>query len=363
MGYEIDFLPVGKDKSGDAIVIRYGNLFGPRTEQKVIVVDAGYVDSAKTVIEHLDTHCGTREIDLLISTHPDQDHIGGMESVLNDCVVRQLWMHQPWNHTTDIAELFVHGHVTDQSVKTSLRKSLDEAHSLEQTAQKRGIPITEPFAGTSFDNKTVFVLGPTKDFYESLLPLFRCTPEAKFEGSLLKGLIAGATAFVKTLAEGWNIETLGTPSEDTTAENNSSAVLLFQFEDHSVLLTADAGLPALIPALQILESAKYDLSKIKLVQIPHHGSSRNVSADFLDRLLGPRLPNETATRCAFVSVAKADDPKHPSKKVTNAFKRRGAPAHMTAGVAKCYFRNSPAPNRGGNWGPSTPLPLYTEVEG
>ena len=357
MSYEIDFLPVGKDKSGDAILVRYGNLHGPRAEQKVIVIDAGYPETGKAVVQHLREHYGTTEIDLAISTHPDQDHIGGFEIVLNECTVRQLWMHQPWNHTKDIAEMFVHGHVTDQSVKNSLRKSLDEAHDLEAIAKKRGIPISEPFAGTHFDNKSVYVLGPTKEFYEGLLPLFRCTPEAK-QGGLLKGLIAGATEFIKTLAEGWDIETLGMPTEDTSAENNSSTILLFQFGDQSALLTADAGLPALLPALQILQAAQYDLSKISFIQVPHHGSARNVSADFLNDLLGARLAQETQTRTAFASVAGSDNPKHPSKKVTNAFRRRGAQVHVTAGQSKCYFKD--APGRG--WSPSIALPLYPEVE-
>ena len=42
MGLEIDFLSVGEgEKSGDAIALRYGNLFGPRSEQTVLVIDGG----------------------------------------------------------------------------------------------------------------------------------------------------------------------------------------------------------------------------------------------------------------------------------------------------------------------------------
>ncbi|MFI1955905.1 hypothetical protein ACH437_29400 [Streptomyces xinghaiensis] len=38
MGYEIDFLPVGEEsKGGDAIALRYGNLYGSRRELTVIV--------------------------------------------------------------------------------------------------------------------------------------------------------------------------------------------------------------------------------------------------------------------------------------------------------------------------------------
>ena len=40
MGYEVDFLPVGDgEKSGDAISLRFGNLFGGRNEQVVIIID------------------------------------------------------------------------------------------------------------------------------------------------------------------------------------------------------------------------------------------------------------------------------------------------------------------------------------
>src|ERR1700733_13186784 len=87
MGYEIDFLPVGKEKSGDAILVRYGNLFGTRAEQKVIVVDAGYPETSDLVVKHLADHYNTDKIDLMISTHPDQDHIGGLEAVMNKCAV------------------------------------------------------------------------------------------------------------------------------------------------------------------------------------------------------------------------------------------------------------------------------------
>lgn len=39
MGFEIDFLPVGEEgKSGDAIALRFGNLFGQRSEQMVVVI-------------------------------------------------------------------------------------------------------------------------------------------------------------------------------------------------------------------------------------------------------------------------------------------------------------------------------------
>ena len=48
MGYEIDFLAVERgEKSGDAIAFRIGNLFGPREQQFVGIVDGGYTEDGE----------------------------------------------------------------------------------------------------------------------------------------------------------------------------------------------------------------------------------------------------------------------------------------------------------------------------
>jgi hypothetical protein len=54
MGYEIDFLPVGEgEDSGDAIALRFGSLFGPRSEQTVVVIDGGFKESAEGLVSHI----------------------------------------------------------------------------------------------------------------------------------------------------------------------------------------------------------------------------------------------------------------------------------------------------------------------
>ena len=54
MGYEVDIIGVGKEsKSGDAIAIRWGNLSGPRNEQKVVIIDGGFRESGQDVVDHI----------------------------------------------------------------------------------------------------------------------------------------------------------------------------------------------------------------------------------------------------------------------------------------------------------------------
>src|SRR4029077_11701446 len=96
------------------------------------------------------------------------------------------------------------------------------------------------------------------------------------------------------------------------------------------------------------------------IQIPHHGSKRNVGPNILDRIVGPKLMAQNLTKSAIVSAAPDGAPKHPSKRVVNAFMRRGANVLATQGKAICH-RSPDAPNRG--WFNAEPLPFYEQFDG
>ena len=54
MAFEVDFLAVGEgEKSGDAIAVRWGNLAGPRIEQKVPIIDGGTLEAGKNLVNAL----------------------------------------------------------------------------------------------------------------------------------------------------------------------------------------------------------------------------------------------------------------------------------------------------------------------
>jgi len=359
MGYEIDFLAVGENsRSGDAITLRYGNLFGSRGEQTVVVIDGGFSDDGRKIVEFIQTRYGTDRVDLVISTHPDDDHANGLIAVLQELEVGQLWMHLPWNHTDDIARMFRDGRVTDNSVREHLRRSLDTARSLERIATELEIPIREPFHGLSLDEH-LRVLGPSEEYYESLLPDFRGTPEP-VEGA---GLLGRAGAFlaetVRKVAESWNVETL-TDEGETSAENNTSAILELAVDGDRVLMTADAGIPALTRIVGRLEDGGWVREDLRLVQVPHHGSQRNVGPTLLNRLIGPKIPqDEPGNTVAYVSAAKDGGPKHPSRKVTNAFRRRGVRVYATQGKNLRYHREAPGRS---DYSRAEPLEFFSEVE-
>jgi beta-lactamase superfamily II metal-dependent hydrolase len=99
---------------------------------------------------------------------------------------------------------------------------------------------------------------------------------------------------------------------------------------------------------------------VKYIQVPHHGSKRNVGPTVLDRILGPKKAQEAFDKTAFVSAAKDGEPKHPARKVVNAFQRRGAKVFATKGSG-LYQHSKDLPLRAG-WRTATNLAFYEQVD-
>ncbi|MEL6109113.1 MAG: MBL fold metallo-hydrolase [Planctomycetota bacterium] len=363
VGCEIDFIAVGDgERSGDAIAVRWGNLSGSPAEQSVIVIDGGNVSSGEDLVNRVRSDYGSHHIDAVISTHPDADHAKGLATVMNQFSVGALWLHQPWNRANDIHDLVLDGRVTPASLESRIKTALSAAYDLERIAEDRNIDIWEPFAGLPIEHNgaTFHVLGPSEEYYSELLPQFDDVPVTKLAmATEAKSLmVANAADNILAAYQSWSEETLVEPTEKIRAENNSSVILLMQYEGRQVLFTADAGVEALTFAYQRALALGIDLKDCTFIQIPHHGSRRNVGPEILDSIVGNVLPyGSTPTKTAYVSCA-ANSPKHPSAKVLNAFTRRGAAAYATRGSSIRYSWNAPARL---NWSPLAPIPIQSEA--
>jgi beta-lactamase superfamily II metal-dependent hydrolase len=361
MGYEIDFLPVGDEsKGGDAIALRYGNLFGSRDEQVVMVVDGGYTDDGEALVQHIRQYYGTNRVDIVVSTHPDQDHITGLKIVLEEMEVGALLMHQPWKHSGTVSEARKSS-FRSRGLVERVEKSFQAASDLETIANRKGVKIFEPFGGFQLQTTAgdFRVLGPTKEYYEGLLTTeTQAPPDARSTFALQEVLKALAASAVTLLAEGLNLETLRDDGQ-TTPTNNSSVICSLTVDDKRLLLTGDAGIPALEQAMAVLEAEGLQPGSFNLVQVPHHGSRRNVGPSILNRVLGPK--GQTALRATAVASVPPKNPEHkfPAKKVTNAFRRRGYQVLVTAGVQVQFGYDAPARE---GWTTATPLPFYEKVE-
>lgn len=363
-GYEIDLLPVGNgEKSGDAIAFRY---LDENAEYKVMVIDGGTLDSGKALVEHIRKHYGTSVVDHVVCTHPDNDHSSGLRVVLEELEVKNLWMHRPWEHSEHAHAFISDKRTTPNSVQTKIQRSVSTAYSLEQMAIERAISVMEPFQGAQIG--PFEVLSPSRGFYRELIAEIYGDNEAQRQAKILEdiglqGLGAIGNAVSKALSwirETWYEETLREGGK-TSPSNETSVVMHAYIDGRGLITTGDAGIRSLTRALDYVESTGVPLRDLRFVQIPHHGSRRNVSPSVLDRLLGSILDETEGKNRALTAVAsvakEASD--HPKNAVINAFMRRGASVYVTAG--KTLHDSYNMPTRDG-WEPVTPMPFCDEVE-
>jgi hypothetical protein len=225
--------------------------------------------------------------------------------------------------------------------------------TLQDLAEEKNIPIEEPFAGLQGCCGIITVVGPSLDYYRQLLPNFR---EFEQGDGFLSRAANASSAFISKVAESMHIETLHDNGE-TAAENNSSVILLLNFESSLYLLTGDAGIPALNHAIDYGQSIGIDFNKLNFFQVPHHGSRRNLGPTVLNRLIGQK--GSMRNIIAYISAAKLGAPKHPAQKVINALIRRGAKPFATMGRDIAHGQNRP--ERQG-WTTLTPLCFSETVD-
>lgn len=354
MAYEVDVLAVGDEsKSGDAIALRFGNFVLNPDEQKIVIIDGGFKESGEKLVKRIREDYGTNHVDLVISTHPDQDHLSGLHVVLEEMDVETLWMHQPWHKSEEVKKMAEDRSLLAQLGAGKIKKSLESAYDLEKLAISKGVVIEEPFQGKSAFDNLLHVLGPSEDFYFSLVSEFE-------KGGAGPSIVAKAK---RLIAEAWHKDELIEPEPNATSPRNNTSVILLARLDKHFLFCGDAGVEAMHHATDYAAAGGYDIaSGVHYHQVPHHGSKRNIGPSVLSKIIGPIQPlGYEGHKHAFISAAVNGDPKHPSKRVMNAFTRRGVrviPA--TCGKDQC-FRSDDVPVRAG-WQSIAPVGFIDSYE-
>lgn len=119
---KVHFLDVGQ---ADSILVET-----PGGE--IMLIDAGNNDDGKAVVSYL-KRCGVKKIDYLVGTHPHEDHIGGLDNVINSFKIGSVYMPRV-NHSTK-TYTDVLGAVDNKGLKiTSARAGVDIINSGELRA-------------------------------------------------------------------------------------------------------------------------------------------------------------------------------------------------------------------------------------
>ena len=322
--FEIDFLDVGSEKSGDAITVRYqidGKTF-------IHVVDGGYIDDGKKIKAHINKYYGNpTHINHVVLTHQDRDHAGGLRTILEDFSVGTLWMHRPWLHAGTLIKKFSH-YKNVENLSKRLKEIYSNAATLEKIALEKEIEIKEPFQGNYIG--CFQVLSPTLEHYYEMILKSDKTPNVKGSENCFHGVFSMLKEGVKYIKALWGQETF--PETGTSEENEMSVIQFAELNNKTILLTGDAGRISLDKAYSYYsKSIGVSLPYIDYFQVPHHGSRHNLNSALLDKWLGKKENTQTQPFFTAVISASENDDNHPRKVVVRSLIHRGAKVLATKG--------------------------------
>jgi beta-lactamase superfamily II metal-dependent hydrolase len=315
-GLEIDMLNLGDADS--ILVTRWTN-----SEPTRILIDGGNRSDGEKVLDFL-RGLGVKYLDHIVCSHPHDDHAAGLIEIINSNKIDfgHAWMHLPSLHCNFAALQSAISVTSTNNVKRILKDSLQTNVDLEIAIRVRYKPISEPFQGNQIGFLTV--CGPTISFYEQQLAQFSDLEKLhELEDALTayehrtyreENQQLGLGSFLGLSQPTYlAAEDIGLGEAPTEPENETSTILGFVQDSKTCLLTADAGTEALNEVRKV-----YALQDLWWMQIPHHGSRRNVNEDLI---------NYFKPTTAYVSAA--GNTKHPRRKVVNAFKDVGTSVYST----------------------------------
>ena len=273
--YEIDVLNV---KSADAIILHF---FDENGKDYVVVIDAGKYEDGDTVSKFIKKQYNRREVDLAICSHCDEDHYGGFVAMLEEqhkkpytgVKIKKFWINDPGNHVDK--DEYKSCRIQKNVIKEARQVyTLDSGLNLIEMIDYMKIERHEAFSheGAFYDDYDgkLEILGPTKDYYKSLVPKFRneLTPYDTTEND-------DANVSIDDKGNCVSI-TLDTTTDDASSHNQSSIVLLFKPDDgKKFLFMGDAGRAACDNML----SCDWEKAKdIHFLKVPHHESKHNMDS-------------------------------------------------------------------------------------
>lgn len=270
MGTVIHFI---KARHGDAFVVETLKEEG---EQEIVVIDGGVSDTFQKSLKELIK--GYSKIDLLILTHTDEDHIGGLISFFKSNLYSKTTIQEYWANCK-YSILFGQGsQISFNQAKTFKKFLIKKEAENSETKWDRDIVFT----GELWKRNCIefVVLSPQVEQLEKFYEKWSAFEEQ--DRSQL------SNEYIDQLKKG-SIEYLAQQSfnPDSTVEadfaNASSIAFIMKCEDISILFLGDARPEVIVDSL---EKLGYDQSNNRLnvdyVKISHHGSKNNTSPELLN---------------------------------------------------------------------------------
>jgi hypothetical protein len=234
---------------------------------KWLVVDS-FVHNGQALTARLLTYLGVRAIDLLVVTHADLDHVGGVDTLISTFDVRQLWRYPGAGTLGDLLPLLVERSSKPERMH-HLQKAfaaIDKLHE-ENRAHEVGVK-TLPWVGREYE---VAPIAPTPHDLHA------------YRAGLNEALVEWKRGKPQ-LAEKLVAFLLGEPRRLTPPANRLSVALSIGWKQHQslrhrLLLGGDVESPSdsrsgWRGALDILreDGREHLVQDVTAIKVSHHGS-------------------------------------------------------------------------------------------
>lgn len=219
------------------------------------------------------------KIDLLILTHVDDDHIGGILKWFGNNphfpeIVNKVW----FNSGKLIFEKFKVPEILENQralrIKNGRKTSIKQGVTFENYAVINNIWERKLIASgdtINFYNVTFKILSPSQRNLESLL--------SKWSFEQPSSLTSKFNDYKKTLAEHIKEDKF---IEDDTVHNGSSIAFNLLFEGKNYLFLSDAHPSTIIDELKKNGYSTTNKLKAEFIKLSHHGSKGNTSEELLN---------------------------------------------------------------------------------
>jgi beta-lactamase superfamily II metal-dependent hydrolase len=294
--FQLTMLPA---QQGDALWIEYG----PEESPFRILIDAGTPPTEPVVRQRiLGLPEDERHLELMIVTHIDTDHIGGVLKLLTDppagLDVGDFWFNDRRHlQQAPVSHLgAIDGEILGEQLDTlgwTWNKGF--GNGLVMVGDGDDLPVIELAGGMTL---TLLSPGPVetdalKTAWLKELDDNELDPESPdYAEKLAEKMHRKGVGVPSTLGDEdtESVEELASHlfTEDGSPANGSSIAVLAEHDRRSCLLTGDAVPSALIPSIRRLLISRQQTSlRVDAVKLPHHGSQNNVSTELLDLVVSP----------------------------------------------------------------------------
>lgn len=267
---ELNILPA---YNGDSILIM---TYDEKGNEFIILIDGGTPSTFEySLKKHLKT---LTRIDLLVLTHIDNDHIGGLINFFNNSIIDKIEICEIWYNQPDLDFYYQKSDKALISVpqaedwKTLIKQKKSDVLIKEITTENGIINI----------NSLEFtILSPTKAIKNKLYEVW-LKEKNKPKKVAHKSLISNSTSdYSKSLDELNKIDFKPEKSINNDIYNSSSISFKLKCPDISFLLLADSRPEVVSNSLRDLGYSVMTPLEVNFVKISHHGSLNNTSQELL----------------------------------------------------------------------------------